>query len=107
MVHPAPSDNLPNVVVEAMAMELPTLAFPVGGLPEMIQPGITGWLCESVGADAMRVALESALGQIQEGVSLGENCRQFVEDKFTVEGQSRSYLELFDMLLQTHSDNRT
>lgn len=36
LLHPAPVDNLPNVVLEALACGTPVVALPVGGLPEMV-----------------------------------------------------------------------
>ena len=44
LVHPAPIDNLPNTVAEAMSCDCPVLAFQTGGLPEMIVTGQSGWL---------------------------------------------------------------
>ena len=36
-------DNLPSTVLEAMAMETPTIAFDIGGMPDMIVDGETGY----------------------------------------------------------------
>jgi glycosyltransferase involved in cell wall biosynthesis len=38
------SDNLPTVIMEAMAAGLPVVATPVAGVPEMVEDGVTGCL---------------------------------------------------------------
>ena len=38
------SDNLPTVIMEAMAAGLPVVATPVAGVPEMVEDGLTGYL---------------------------------------------------------------
>lgn len=48
LFHPAPVDNLPNTVAEAMSCGTPVLAFQTGGLPEMIIDGETGWLVKKI-----------------------------------------------------------
>jgi glycosyltransferase involved in cell wall biosynthesis len=40
-------EGMPNVVLEALAAGLPTVATPVGGVPELVTPGVTGWLATS------------------------------------------------------------
>lgn len=40
-------ESLPRTVLEAMAWETPVLATSVFGLPELIEDGATGWLCEA------------------------------------------------------------
>jgi glycosyltransferase involved in cell wall biosynthesis len=40
------SESLPAALVEAMAFGLPVLATRVGDIPELVEPGVTGWLCE-------------------------------------------------------------
>jgi glycosyltransferase involved in cell wall biosynthesis len=44
-VIPSESESLPAVVLEAMAFGLPVLGCRVGDIPELIVPGVTGWLC--------------------------------------------------------------
>jgi D-inositol-3-phosphate glycosyltransferase len=40
------SESLPAALVEAMAFGLPVLATRVGDIPELVEPGVTGWLCD-------------------------------------------------------------
>lgn len=44
LVMPTLMDNLPNTIVEAMSCALPCVGFNVGGLPQMIQDGVNGFL---------------------------------------------------------------
>ncbi|MFO1127909.1 MAG: glycosyltransferase family 4 protein [Rhodospirillales bacterium] len=43
-------DPLPRVVMEGMSLGLPVIGYPAGGIPDMIQPGKTGYLA-STGAE--------------------------------------------------------
>jgi D-inositol-3-phosphate glycosyltransferase len=54
-------ESLPRTVLEAMAWETPVLATSVFGLPELIDDGETGWLCEPRDTFALATALSRAL----------------------------------------------
>lgn len=55
-------ESLPRAVLEGMAWELPVLATSIFGLPELIEDGTTGWLCEPGDTVALAEALDRALG---------------------------------------------
>ena len=66
-----PSDRfegVPQVILQAMAMERPVIASPIGGIPEVVHPEETGILCPA--GDA--AAYADALGRIAWDPSLGE-----------------------------------
>lgn len=61
LLHPAPIDNLPNTVAESMSCGTPVIAFDVGGLPEMVIPGKSGWLAPEINAESLVAELHSVL----------------------------------------------
>jgi glycosyltransferase involved in cell wall biosynthesis len=46
------TDVSPLVVPEALGYGIPVLGSDTGAIPELIQPGVTGWLCDSSDVDA-------------------------------------------------------
>jgi glycogen(starch) synthase len=51
----------PYAALEALHLNRPLLATPVGGLVELIEPGVSGWLAAGTGSDALEQALEGLL----------------------------------------------
>lgn len=43
---PSTAEGLPTVIIEAAARGVPALATPVGGIPELIEPGVNGYMME-------------------------------------------------------------
>jgi len=88
-------DNLPTVVMEAMAAGLPVVSTAVGGVPEMVQNGVTGFLVPehqpSPLADALgRLLVEPALAS-----SLGETGRQRASERFAIDKSVQALRGLF------------
>jgi len=93
-VHPAPVDNLPNVVMEAIACGTPVVGFPIGGVPEMVRPGLTGWLAEEVSSNALAKTIDRAIRDLNVN-SCRKYCRAVAESDYRVEQQAQRYIELF------------
>ena len=51
----------PYAALEALHLNRPVLGTPVGGLAEMIKPGVSGWLTAGTGSDALEQGLEQLL----------------------------------------------
>ena len=56
----------PQVAQLGMGAGLPILATPVGGLPDLVEHGATGWLSEDTGAEALRASLLHLLERPEE-----------------------------------------
>jgi glycosyltransferase involved in cell wall biosynthesis len=55
------TENCPHVVLEALALGVPVVATPVGGVPELIADGVTGLLAASVDSADVMASLRCAL----------------------------------------------
>jgi glycosyltransferase involved in cell wall biosynthesis len=63
MVLPSFAEGLPVVCMEALALQRPVISTFVAGIPELVEPGVCGWLVPAGAieplADAMRAALRA------------------------------------------------
>lgn len=89
-VVPSRWENYPNTCVEAMATGLPVLATPHGGMIEMVQDGLNGWVAADASVDALaatlRCALEAAPERLAEmGQRAAADIRRLCDNASTVE----------------------
>jgi len=97
-IHPAPVDNLPLVVMEAIACGTPVVGFAVGGVSEMVRPRRTGWLADEVSPEALAEVIDTAIADIHSGVDLQSLCRVVSETEYRSDLQAQRYLDLFKSL---------
>jgi glycosyltransferase involved in cell wall biosynthesis len=93
-------EALPNVVLEAMAAGLPVAATRVGGLPELVVPGRTGWLVPPGDAPALAAAMSQALGDAETREALGRTGREIAVADFSLEAMTRRYEQVLSSLLK-------
>ena len=98
LVHPAPADNAPLVVMEALACGLPVACFAAGGVPEMVIPKRTGWVAEEIESQSLADLLAGALDDLEQGIDLRGECRAFAEERFDFARQAQLYTSLFSSM---------
>ena len=92
-------ESLPRTVLEAMAFETPVLATSVFGLPELIDDGETGWLCEPRDMPALAAALDRALNSsVEERQRIGRAARQLVERRHALDAYAREVARLLNQV---------
>lgn len=88
-------EGIPNVLKEAMALGVPVVATRHGGIPELIDNGRTGHLCDEGDAGGMADAVERWLdAPAAETRSMLEAARRCVEDEFDARRQAATLLRL-------------
>jgi glycosyltransferase involved in cell wall biosynthesis len=99
-VLPTRADNLPNGLVESIACGTPCASFRVGGVPEVVRPGATGWLAEpSDAADLARCIREALEIGDRHRRRMAAECRRIAEAEYGVGLMQRRYVELYRELL--------
>jgi glycosyltransferase involved in cell wall biosynthesis len=89
-------DNLPTVIMEAMAAGLPVISTAISGIPEMVIQKETGFLVPPGDAAALAGAIERLFDEIGLARRLGERGFQRAKELFSIEKNVRSLLALID-----------
>ncbi len=78
------------VMIEAMACGTPVIARLHGSVPEIMEPGVTGFVVKDLAGAVQAVA---QVGQLSR-----QRCREVFDTKFTVTRMATDYLDIYDML---------
>jgi glycosyltransferase involved in cell wall biosynthesis len=81
-IHPSGLDVLPRSVKEASLMEKPIVASNIGGIPEIVKNGQTGYLCSINSVNQWIVKIRFLLDNSDIARNLGKNARKFVMKTF-------------------------
>jgi colanic acid/amylovoran biosynthesis glycosyltransferase len=89
-------DNLPTVVMEAMATGLPVVSTGIGGIPEMVIDNETGFLVSAGDAGGLADAIDRVIIDLALAKKLGQAGHERAETLFSIQKNVRSLLALFD-----------
>jgi glycosyltransferase involved in cell wall biosynthesis len=92
-------DNLPNTVLEAMACGVPVVGHAIGGIPDMVRNGETGFTVPVGDAGALADAICGVLNDRARCVEMGANARRIAEQEYPLDLQARRYAELYKDLV--------
>lgn len=98
-VIPSLQDNLPNTVLESLACGTPVVGFDVGGIPDMVRPGVTGLLAPIGDVDGLREAIVELLRNPAMRAEMTGNCRRIAVEEYALKVQARHYLQLYQSML--------
>jgi len=89
------ADTCPLTVMEAAACGLPVVATEVGGVPDLVEPGRTGWLVPAGDPKALADRLHRMLTDSASRTYMGWCARQVAIERFGVDRMVQAHLRLY------------
>ena len=93
-VAPSLEDNLPNTLIESMACGTPVVAFHTGGIPDIIDHTLNGYLAEYKNSQDLIRGIEWTLTRPE----LAEKCVEKVHTAFSEAAVSSRFIDLYRSL---------
>jgi glycosyltransferase involved in cell wall biosynthesis len=84
-------EGIPNALLEAMAAGRPAVATAVGGTPEVLEDGRTGWLVPAGDPSALAEALDRVLGDPAEAARRAAAARADILDHRSIDAMVRRH----------------
>ena len=97
---PSLEDNCPMVVLEAMAAGVPVVAAKVGGLPDLIEEGRTGFFCDPLDPSSMREVIPRVLANLSAGREVVRRAKLCAEQRFHPKIIAARHLEIYRDVLE-------
>jgi glycosyltransferase involved in cell wall biosynthesis len=93
------SESLPNAILEAMAAGLPVVSTRVGGSPEVVRHGATGFLVDSGNESQLVEALRTLLQNESLRKQFGAQGRSLAQAQFGIGSIQKQYEDLYSVTL--------
>ncbi len=102
VVHPSHSENLGGAA-ESLLMGVPTIATDVGGFPDLIKPGVTGWLVSPACPEQLAQAIDAVLSESAQAKQIASKGQMFARSVLDVQQTARQVYDVYQTIL---SQNR-
>jgi glycosyltransferase involved in cell wall biosynthesis len=99
-VLPSLEDNLPNTIMESMACGTPCIGFNVGGIPEMIDHQINGYVAKYKDADDLANGIHWVLEEADYKL-LSDNAIHKVAQQYSQRTVAMKYIEVYNEALSS------
>jgi glycosyltransferase involved in cell wall biosynthesis len=92
---PTLADNLPLSLLEALAAGTPSVAFGIGGVPDIVRHMETGYLCRYKDSEDLARGIQTLLMNANMMSHMRSRCRDVATKEYAREVQVRRYMEVY------------
>lgn len=96
---PSQQDNLPNTMVESLSCGTPVVGFNVGGIPDLVKDGETGFLAPTGNIGALSAAFVEAFADTERLLRFGMQGRALIEAVCAPDVQAKAYMHLYEKVI--------
>ncbi|MDO5725497.1 MAG: glycosyltransferase family 4 protein [Tissierellia bacterium] len=94
------SESFPYVIMEAARLKVPTISTNVGGIDELIEDGINGFLVDINDDEKMAEKILQAAASPQETKEMGEKIKYKVETEFSAPKMAERQVQIYKSILE-------
>ncbi|MEJ2636441.1 MAG: glycosyltransferase family 4 protein [Calditrichia bacterium] len=99
MILPSFAESFPTSIIESMLEKIPVISTKVGGIPELIKHGKTGWLISPGNEEELRSAILFLKDNPSKRLELAENAYNYANQRFDIKLVAKKYELLFEKFL--------
>lgn len=103
VVIPSFEEGIPQSLTQALAMERPVVASAVGGVPEVVQDGLSGLLVPPRDPEILAEKIGCLLSDPMAATRMGKIGRQVIQERFSMEHMLTQTELVYRQLMQLHS----
>lgn len=102
-VSPTRAENFSLVLLESIACGTPLVSFGVGGVPDLVRPGITGYLSEPDNVEDLCNGIVQLLEDQPLRNKMRKKCRAIALEEYTIELMVQRYSDLYHLVKKDES----
>lgn len=102
-VAPSTQENLSNMVMEALACGTPSVAFEIGGMPDLIEHRVNGYLASSFDPEDLSMGIQWVIEDARRWKVLSHAARTKVESTFALAPVAQAHVEVYREAIELHS----
>lgn len=94
-IFPTRADNLPLMLQESLSCGLPVISFDIGGVPDLVRPGVTGYLAVAEDIKDFSHGIIQLLEDKNLRDRMSKQCREIALQEYSLALQAQRYIDLY------------